>query len=1233
MKKEHAVSVSLTNGTECICNPDIILGDKHGLWDLDNEISPIGTLFDLNAAWELFISRKKFENISYRITENSKGDKTYTLVDDNGNPTEAVFTIKNIDDQQIVSIQWQDGYLYIFYNRKRVITPEEESGTIPVEYVLDEQGHHVYDEETGKPLVYDNVKIPAIEIFDNHETHTLFPWFADDQHTVRLRQTLDDDTNHLGDFAITTDSEVFFAKTRFVPNTGNTLISLQSVYDHLLSDLGFGHTYTTDNTIIDSEGQSIHQRVTGNTLSTALITETKTSIIGAINTIEATNNIAELLAFGYYNKQGRSVGDVTSSTSSDYVNNALSTDIPNIPNGITYTRKSLLGAINILQSEIGDPTVLPTAYSFGTSNIVSNIVDLSSRITTDRDRIGWNLQADPQTWKTLNTDANTNLTDAVNEVDSHINGLTTIVGVSEGNPFTNPYIHQTIKTRLNKTNNIKIVEAINDIQTQIGDLTSLTTSEKLSLIGAINELKSNIGVINNLTTDVKTSLVGAINELDTHIDSNTQNIGDLTQLNTTDKSDLVSSINEVLSGSPFIYESTGIKSKNENNIAGAHSFIVGTGNTDYGTYDFIFGSSNSINYGSNNFVSGVHNTLSLDDFTTIFGESNTVNDSTGILVGGYHNTITKTGSGLVVGNSNTISNSSVLQQVFILGNSNSITRASDNYIIGKSNSSSAADTFILGYSNDLSNAKTHNTVIGNSNIIINSGTNDHNTIVDSNLTLIGINNLILNNYRGTNKTYNVNNATIIGNPLTPVSGKVNIGGDIIIEQMTKNVSLNGNIIFNLPVWYAATYDSIITDAQVLPTIQALSNAALENSIFNIRYGYGIRYKGLGDEVSIYKNGVEYYYNMDTNKPSEEEEENVTWYRNKGLHLKVISQSETIGGETVNKNYLAFKDVIATQNIVDYTGPQYIENVDYTQMPITHAYGAIDLDDIWNAFDLTTKLNNKVNTSSVLTTVKDVNGTPTNITQPISSVTLDLINSFGFDKSLYQLRSEKGQANGYAPLDANGKVPATNLPSYVDDVIDVWAEYDISTTGELSNIHLYEYNSGTKGSEILSGESDKVYVQANGTIARQFRWSGSVWSPIGPAQLVLGEVQGTAYDGLKGKTTTDNVNSHIANTNNPHNVQASQLNVTINDPNDPNNLLGTSPYNVNYNVLTALQKLFDRVNISEDDLSSLTTLIGSVSEIEQLAGTSVIGAILDFTPMTNSEITTSVNTYFKFYGEN
>jgi hypothetical protein len=47
-----------------------------------------------------------------------------------------------------------------------------------------------------------------------------------------LRQNLDDDAiGHLGDFAITTDSEVFFAKQRYAPNAGNTLVSLQSIND------------------------------------------------------------------------------------------------------------------------------------------------------------------------------------------------------------------------------------------------------------------------------------------------------------------------------------------------------------------------------------------------------------------------------------------------------------------------------------------------------------------------------------------------------------------------------------------------------------------------------------------------------------------------------------------------------------------------------------------------------------------------------------------------------------------------------------------------------------------------------------------------------------------------------------------------------------------------------------------------------------------------------------------
>jgi len=55
--------------------------------------------------------------------------------------------------------------------------------------------------------------IPVIEIFDNDETHSLFPWFADEDNTVRLRTSIEDETHgHLGRMAITSDSEVFVAK-------------------------------------------------------------------------------------------------------------------------------------------------------------------------------------------------------------------------------------------------------------------------------------------------------------------------------------------------------------------------------------------------------------------------------------------------------------------------------------------------------------------------------------------------------------------------------------------------------------------------------------------------------------------------------------------------------------------------------------------------------------------------------------------------------------------------------------------------------------------------------------------------------------------------------------------------------------------------------------------------------------------------------------------------------------
>lgn len=104
-------------------------------------------------------------------------------------------------------------------------------------------------------------------------------------------------------------------------------------------------------------------------------------------------------------------------------------------------------------------------------------------------------------------------------------------------------------------------------------------------------------------------------------------------------------------------------------------------------------------------------------------------------------------------------------------------------------------------------------------------------------------------------------------------------------------------------------------------------------------------------------------------------------------------------------------------------------------------------------------------------------------------------------------SEKGAANGVAELGEDGKILATQLPSYVDDVIEGY----LHTDGKF-----YKEEGHTTP---ITGESAKIYIDLTGGKNVTYRWSGTVYSPVG-SSLALGETESTAYRGDRGKIAYD-----------------------------------------------------------------------------------------------------------------
>ena len=175
-------------------------------------------------------------------------------------------------------------------------------------------------------------------------------------------------------------------------------------------------------------------------------------------------------------------------------------------------------------------------------------------------------------------------------------------------------------------------------------------------------------------------------------------------------------------------------------------------------------------------------------------------------------------------------------------------------------------------------------------------------------------------------------------------------------------------------------------------------------------------------------------------------------------------------------------------------------------------------------------------------------------------------------------SEKGSAGGVAELNENGIVLTSQLPSFVDDVLEFPTLNDFPA----------------------QGESGKIYVDISTN--KTYRWGGSSYTEISPS-LALGETSSTAYRGDRGKTAYDH--SQLK-TGNPHNVTKAQIGL--------GNVDNTS--DANKPISTATQSALN-TKLSEDDLYNMTedsTVSGNPVTLKTLAKTNAKSCEVTMNPI-------------------
>ncbi len=157
-------------------------------------------------------------------------------------------------------------------------------------------------------------------------------------------------------------------------------------------------------------------------------------------------------------------------------------------------------------------------------------------------------------------------------------------------------------------------------------------------------------------------------------------------------------------------------------------------------------------------------------------------------------------------------------------------------------------------------------------------------------------------------------------------------------------------------------------------------------------------------------------------------------------------------------------------------------------------------------------------------------------------------------------SQKGAANGVASLDANAKIPAVQLPSYVDDVLEFGVFSNLPVTGETGKIYVtvtdskcyrwsgtaYVEISPSPGStdSVTEGSSNLYFTDARvrSTVLTGLQTnSGAAVAATDSVLTALGKLQNRTTSGATATAAVGaQIENHIADTNNPHQVTAAQV---------------------------------------------------------------------------------------------